>query len=101
MASSCLRKMFFQYYYTQDGVWVNVSCNFGHIFLTYYIMADVKPCDIMENIMFKYCGRCFNHNIWQIGLYIVAISLPTCVMADVIAIHYGCCYAIYEYYGRC
>ena len=49
-----------------------VSCNFGHIFLMYYIMADVKPCDLMENIMFKYCGRCFNHNIWQIGLYIVA-----------------------------
>ena len=37
-----------------------VSCNFGHMFLTYCIMADVKPYDIMENVMFKYCGRCFN-----------------------------------------
>ena len=90
MASSGLRKMFSQYYYTQDGVWVNVCLAILDThFLTYCIMADVKPCDIMENVMFKYCGRCFNHNIWQIGLYIVAYFLPTYVMADVIAISYG------------
>ena len=66
-----------------------VPCTFGHIFLTYYIMADVIPCDIMENIMSKYCGRCFLPQCLSDCFMFCGIIWPTCVMADDIAICYG------------